>query len=176
MNVKRVVWNALAVFGCIVLIANIAYQIKKRVFPSKMEQEVRKLAKTISQRSYETTRDIAIKNDTVNPMYAQLSNGEISMVEPGGLFSMLRGNGRVYVPEKNGWYSIRYPFPYSLAGEHEGYRVFVFVPLSHLVDSVNAKNIEVMRTRTTELTEESEPLEKVAVQDIKVTFERGEAP
>jgi hypothetical protein len=76
----------------------------------------------------------------------------------------------------NGWYRLRYPFPYPLTGEHEGYNIFVFIPLSQLVDSMNTKNIEVTRTPTTEATEESEPLEKVTVQDIKVTFERGEAP
>ena len=87
-----------------------------------------------------------------------------------GSMQTTQGPVRIFIPEKKGWYSIEYPYPYPLT-EQKSWFIFgprlLVVNLSSLIASVQTGQVEVAGW-----TDEKKDI----ASDIKVTFESGEGP
>jgi len=132
------------------------------------------LEKPRDERMHELVGSLNIKND-VSDIFAEFLGADAQSkretFQVGSAILKTRGKVRIFVPEKKGWYTIKYPYPYpltKLASLATDLR-FVDINLSSLINSVDSGEVVyVIR--------EGSGVETGVAKDIKVTFEPGEGP
>ena len=162
----RFMWELIAAGLVTAVIGYVLYRAMPTMWKIAKHEHARSFVRGMRERDiiknrYKVTHDIVIENDMNETVYVE-SDDSVVMSKPEETILKIGGHARIFVPKMKGWYTITYPCPYPLAGEHEGIMMFVFVPLSQLIHSINTGSVEAMRTNERE--EMSKPLEKVILK------------
>lgn len=185
---KKLIYIALTV-ACIYICHEIQLAIRKHYFPKSLQ--IHSSVADAIEAWCDVTRDIIIQNDLDEEVYVAPYNeaGINDIITTGNEIARSRGDAYIFVPHKNGWYHIDYPYPYPASVKHKNRRLFVVVPLSQLISAAFTGSVEIVYMQTTALqrsTEEQvnqalisikdlQPLERIIVKDIQVTFEQGDS-
>ena len=181
MNYKGFVMKKLLTILGLCLLVGIglffAYRVREIYF--SMPHMLGAERERIRNRENETLKSIFIVNDMggSNVFAEFMRDGQLMDAEIliNGNIGRTQGKVRIFVPEKKGWYSVEYEYPYPLTKRKEILadmyeRRFIIVNLSSLINSVTSGEVEYS------VGWPQEGGEKGTVKDIKVVFEPGEGP